>query len=146
MVQCAVGNRCEACTKGFVSDRAKPSAIDFVKVILLSFASSIAIFITFIGVSMIPVIGCMLNIIAAGACSYFSGQLIHKSVGYKHGRTLLPYVLVPMLTGLMLNPFTSPIFYLAAMCSIGKPADSIFSTLLLPALAAFTIIIPFMRD
>lgn len=120
--------------------------LDIVKIVSLSFTSSIFIFLAYVVVAMIPVIGCMLSLMAAGACGYFSGQFIHKVSGYKYGRMLLPYVLLPMLAGMMLNPFSSPLFYIAAAATVGIPMDGIFNSFMLPAIAAFTIIIPLMKN
>lgn len=145
MVQCAVGNRCKVCTKGTDTHITKLTPIDIIKVVSLSFASSIAIFIAYMGIGMIPVIGCMFKIIAAGACAYFSGKLIHKASGYKYGRKLLPYVLIPMLFGLTINPLTSPLTYFAAAYFTGMPVAIVFDAFLLPAIAALTMMIPFTR-
>jgi hypothetical protein len=57
MVMCAVGNRCKPCTKGFESHVTKLTPWVIVKVAALSFASSIAIFLSYLVVSMIPLIG-----------------------------------------------------------------------------------------
>lgn len=120
--------------------------LDIAKIVSLSFASSIFIFLTYLMVAMIPLIGCMLSLMAAGLCGYLSGQFIHKVSGYKYGRMLLPWVLVPMLAGMLLNPFSSPLFYIAAAATVGIPIDGIFNSFMLPAIASFTIIIPLMKN
>jgi hypothetical protein len=87
------------------------------------------------------------NIFAAGACGYFSGKYIHKASGYKLGMKLLPYVLVPLFIGLAINPLSSPVGYLVQVASGNMPfaMDLLLHQLLLPTIAAFTIMIPLLQ-
>jgi len=89
----------------------------------------------------------MLNLLAAGACGYFSGKIIHKVSGYKLGTRLLPYVLVPLLIGLAINPAASPCWYLMSVFTMGVPfnINAVLQMMLLPAMSVFTILIPLLQ-
>lgn len=118
-----------------------------VKMIALGFGTSLAIFLAYAATAMIPLVGCMLKLFAAGACGYFSGKYIHKASGYKYGMKLLPFVLTPLIIGLSLNPATSPIYYLGAVVTGIIPFDPevTMHLSLLPAVAAITVSLPLLR-
>ncbi len=145
MVMCAVGSRCKACTKGFESHVTKMTPWSIALVLSLSFIASFPIFITFLLVTLIPYVGCTLNLLAAGACGYFAGKLIHKASGYKYGKKLLPFVLIPLILGFVINPLCSPLPAIMSIFSSPYGIEATFHSLLLPTIAAATISIPLLH-
>lgn len=60
---------------------------------------------------------------------------------------ILPFVLVPVVIGICLNPLTSPLYYLGAVFTGGMAFDPEYTMnlCLLPAVAALTVSIPLLR-
>lgn len=143
MVQCAVGNRCKKCAGKFSTHLVKMTPMVITKVVLLSFASSYLIIATEHVASLsVPI--CMIGPISVAVSAYFLGGFIHKASGYKDGKLLTPFILIPLVIGFLVNPFGgSPVDLIRLMTVAGVPFnfDLLLPFFFTPALSCFMILV-----
>lgn len=145
MVQCPVGVRCKTCSPAAkTSSSGDLNPVMMIKVVCLSFIASFLISFAETAVMMVMPI-CLLCGVTAAVTGYFSGKLIYKIANPSDGKQLVPFLIIPLILGFIVNPLSQANMYVSMCCSGAAVPDStiLLQTLLTPGIAIFTIVIPF---